>query len=59
VNVPFQGVKMAKSRKKTYGKKRTALAAARKRGGSVYRIKGGKYRVSSSRKRRGKRARRR
>lgn len=50
---------MARSRKKTYGKKRTALAAARKRGGSVYRVKGGKFRVSSSRRRRGKRARRR
>lgn len=48
-----------KSRKKTYGKKRTALAAARKRGGSVYKVRGGKFRVSSSRKRRKSRARRR
>lgn len=46
-----------KSRKKTYGKKRTALAAARKRGGSVYKVRGGKYRVSSSRKRRRSKAR--
>jgi hypothetical protein len=48
-----------KSRKKTYGKKRTALAAARKRGGSVYKVRGGKFRVSASRKRRKSRARRR
>lgn len=39
------------AKRKTYKKKSTARAAARKRGGSCYKVKGG-YRVSKKRSRR-------